>query len=84
MGPCRPRWLRAQAWKSRGTLVNAGAFTDPIDSAILIFDATPAEVEAFAAEDPCTYAPFLGWTVFADFCVLLLININAAYIVLQM
>jgi len=43
------------AWQSheRGELVLAGVLTDPIDSAVLMFQAdSPKPVEAFVASDP--------------------------------
>ena len=48
-------YLRAQEWKLRGKFVAGGPFVDPVDGAALVFqDSTPAEVEAFAKDDPCT------------------------------
>lgn len=44
-----------QDWKARGKFLNGGAFTDPCDGAILVFqDSTKAEVEEYARTDPCT------------------------------
>jgi uncharacterized protein len=45
----------ALAWTAhdRGDLVLGGALTDPVDTAILLFQgASPAAAEAFAAADP--------------------------------
>jgi hypothetical protein len=44
-----------QAWtaQARGEMILAGAFTDPIDGAILIFSGdSPAVAESFAKNDP--------------------------------
>lgn len=44
---------RARAAEQRGELVLAGAFSDPADSALLIFRAPdPGVVEAFVRDDP--------------------------------
>ncbi len=43
------------AWRAtrRGDLLLAGALADPVDGAVLLFEASSAEVaEAFAREDP--------------------------------
>lgn len=43
----------ARAAHERGTLVMAGAFSDPADGAVLVFKGEgPADAEAFARDDP--------------------------------
>jgi uncharacterized protein YciI len=43
----------ARAAQERGTLVMAGAFSDPADGAVLVFrGGGPADAEAFARDDP--------------------------------
>jgi uncharacterized protein len=53
-GPYRAEHLRL-GWESesRGELILAGAFADPVDGAVLLFRAdSPQPIEAFVARDP--------------------------------
>jgi uncharacterized protein YciI len=56
-----------QAWAAsqRGELVLAGALADPVDRAVLLFEAeSPAAAESFARADPyVTNGLVLRWTV---------------------
>jgi hypothetical protein len=56
-----------KAWHAheRGDLVLAGALTDPVDGAVLLFKGdSPQAAEAFAREDPyVTNGLVVGWRV---------------------
>jgi len=67
--PFRAEHLRlAQAAVERGELLLAGATSDPVDGAVLVFRADRATVERFAEEDPyvknglVTSFRVRGWT----------------------
>jgi uncharacterized protein YciI len=55
----------ARAAADRGELLLGGAYADPIDGAVLLFECdSPAPVEAFAAADPyVTNGVVTGWRV---------------------
>lgn len=54
----------ATAAKQRGELVLGGAFTDPPDMALLIWNAPAATVEAFVNSDPyVANGLVLGWEI---------------------
>jgi uncharacterized protein YciI len=64
--PYREEHLRlAGEAKGRGELVMAGAFTDPVDGAALVFQAEDASaVEAFVRSDPYVANGIVtGWRV---------------------
>lgn len=64
--PVRPAHLeKIRAAHGAGDLVMAGAFTDPIDSALIVFQGdSPAAAEAFANGDPYNAAGLItGWRV---------------------
>lgn len=47
--------LDLQELQSHGKLVNSGAFAEPFDGGIQIFeDCTRGDVEAYLSRDPCT------------------------------
>ncbi len=51
--PLRAQHLRhASAAQDRGELLLGGAFSDPVDRALLVFRASRAAVEEFARNDP--------------------------------
>jgi uncharacterized protein YciI len=52
-GPYRPGHLALiDEWVARGTVLAAGATGDPPTGALIVFDADPADVERFVADDP--------------------------------
>ena len=63
---------QAQAYAARGELVMAGAYTDPLDGAALVFRTeTRAAVEAFVESDPYVRNGLVtGWRIRAWHVVL--------------
>ena len=55
----------AQEWVADGRLVLGGAFADPVDGAVLVFDVDgPAAVEEFVGRDPYVAAGLVtGWKI---------------------